>query len=176
MVRFSPYSEVWNFSKVPDEGSESRYWHNLVTNCIYSGNLGVGIENIFTYSLCLMNGKPSSQLNWWHRWNCLGQRGQIKLFSDFVYAALFWDNFNPNTRNSFKLIFFIFDLLHCSIYQRGLLYHYTKVWYFCIACCALLPRSIQAELALVLLLFWTWAHKVMRTRQVFYGNLFIYLI
>lgn len=36
---------------------------NLVTNCISSGTLVVGIENILTYILCLIIGKPSFQLN-----------------------------------------------------------------------------------------------------------------
>lgn len=36
---------------------------NFVTNYISSGTLVVGIENILTYNLCLINGKPSFQLN-----------------------------------------------------------------------------------------------------------------
>lgn len=130
---------------------------NLVTNYTSSESLGMDIENIFTYSLCLPNGKPRSQLNWGHGLNCLGQRGQRRLFSDLVCVALFWGNFNPNIKNSFKLIFFIFDLVFCSVYQCGLPYHFTPDWCFCISCCALLPRSIKAELALVLLLLWAWA-------------------
>lgn len=36
---------------------------NLVTNYISSGTLVVDIENILTYNLCLINSKPSFQLN-----------------------------------------------------------------------------------------------------------------
>lgn len=147
---------------------------NLVTNCTSSGNLGVGIENRFTYSLYFINGKPSSQQKWKHRLNWPN-----KHFLSFYLSCTqikTWGNFNPNIKNPFKLIFFIFDLVHCSICQYGLFYHFTQVWCFCMSCCALLPQSFKAELPLFLLLLWTWACKVTRSRQVLYQNLFIYLI
>lgn len=146
---------MWNFSKVTDEGSKSRYWHKFGYKLYFFWHSSGGYRK-YTYIYPMPHNwqtKLSAKLRAQAKlmYNCLGQRGQIKLFSDSVCAARFWGNSNPNTENSFKFIFFIFDLLPYSIYQckyGRLLCHITKVWGFCTACCALLPRSIQAEACL----------------------------
>lgn len=121
--------------------------------------------------------KLSAKLRIWAKlmYNPLGQRDQIKLFSDSVCATFFWGSSNPNTENSFKFIFFIFDLLHYSIYQCKLHCHITEVR-FLYSFAVLSHHGVsRLKLASVHLLLWTWAHKV-RRRQVLYGNMFFCLI
>ena len=106
-------------------------------------------------------------------YNCLGQRGQIKLFSDSVCAAHFWGNSNPNTENSFKFIFFIFDL-HCTSVGSAAVSLKSEIF---VQLAVLYYQAVsRLKLASVHLLLWTWACKVKRRRQVLYGNLFICLI